>query len=305
MNVLITGGTGFVGSYLFDYLSKNKNYNVFVSSRRRIENAIRLDLLDLYDIKTALLEYEFEKIFHLTAQSSVQLSFKDPFTTLFDNINTTINLLKVIYDEKLKTKIVLASTSEVYKTSDNELTEDSLFEPRNPYAISKIVTDYLVKNISKDFKMNVTLLRLFNHTGPGQSDNFVISSFSRQLAEIKLGLKEPIIKVGNLDVVRDFVDVRDVVRAYEIVSNEESYGEVYNVCSGNSYKIKELLKKLIEISGLDIKIKVDPNRLRKSDIPKFVGSYEKINKKFGWKPEIPIETTLEDMYYWWLEHLRN
>jgi len=303
--VLITGGTGFVGSYLFDYLSKNKNYDVFVSSRRNIEKAIRLDLLDIYEIRKTFMEYEFDKIFHLTSQSSVHLSFKNPFSTLYDNINTTLNLLKIIYESKLNTKVVLASTSEVYKTSEKELTEDSSFEPRNPYAISKIIVDYFSKNISKDFKMNVTLLRLFNHSGPGQIDNFVLSSFSRQLAEIKLGLREPVIKVGNLDVYRDFIDVRDVVRAYEMVSNEISYGEVYNVCSGYSYKIRELLDKLIEISGLEVKVEIDKSRVRKSDIPKFVGSYHKINNDFGWSPEIKIERTLEDMYLWWLENLRN
>ena len=148
--VLITGGTGFVGSYLFDYLSKNKNYDVFVSSRRNIEKAIRLDLLDIYEIRKTFMEYEFDKIFHLTSQSSVHLSFKNPFSTLYDNINTTLNLLKIIYESKLNTKVVLASTSEVYKTSEKELTEDSSFEPRNPYAISKIIVDYFSKNISKD-----------------------------------------------------------------------------------------------------------------------------------------------------------
>ena len=302
--ILITGGTGFVGSYLSKHLSDK--YEVFLSSRKQVaQNILHLDLKDIELTKNIFESYRFEKIFHLTSQSSVHLSFKKPFETLYDNINTTLNLLKVVSELDYEPKVILASTSEVYKVSETELTEDSVFEPRNPYAISKIVTDYLVRNISKEFNIHSILLRLFNHTGPGQTDTFVLGSFSKQLAEMKLGLKEPIIQVGNLDVKRDFIDVRDVCRAYDLVSDDDSTGEAYNVCSGNEYVVKELLDMLIEISGLDVKVEVDPSRLRKIDIPTFYGSYKKIKESFGWEPQIPIKQTLQDMFNWWIENLRN
>lgn len=303
MSILITGGTGFVGRYLCQYLSKDNV--VYISSRSYHPNAIQLDLKNIKKSRNIFQDFKFDKIFHLTAQSSVHLSFKQPFDTLYDNINTTLNLLKIVSELDYKPKVILASTAEVYKVSNNELTEDSNFEPKSPYSISKIVTDYLVRNISKDFDIHTVLLRLFNHTGPGQSDTFVLGSFSKQLAEMKLGLREPIIKVGNLEAKRDFIDIRDVCEAYNMVSNDDSIGEAYNVCSGNEYKIKDLLQTLIKISGLDVKVEIDSARLRKVDIPTFFGSYKKIKDKFKWEPHISIEQTLQDMFDWWIENLRN
>ena len=303
--VLITGGTGFAGSHLVDYL-KTQGDTVYITSRTRTDiNIINLDLLKIEDIEKTLIDYQFDKIFHLTAQSSVNLSWKMPFQTLYDNINCTINLLKAIHELKLTTRIILASTCELYKTTNERIYETHPIEPRNPYGYSKLVTDYLVSGISKDFKLNTTLLRLFNHVGPGQTDTFVLPSFTKQVAEIKMGLKEPVISVGNLEIKRDFVDVRDVCRAYSLVSNQDAYGEVYNVCSGKEYCLRDLLGKIINIAGIDVQVVVDPNKVRKVDIPTFYGSYDKINKVFGWEPYYTIEQTLADMYNWWLENLRN
>lgn len=305
MKVLVTGGSGFAGTHLVNYLEKQGD-DVYVTSRNKTgKNIITLDLLKIDDIKNILQEYNFDKIFHLTAQSSVNISWKMPFTTLFDNINCTLNLLKAVNDLQLKTRIILASTCELYKATNEMITESHPIEPRNPYGYSKLVTDYLVTGISQDFKLNTTLLRLFNHIGPGQTDNFVLASFTKQIAEIKLGLKEPIMEVGNLDIRRDFVDVRDVCKAYHLVSTSDAYGQVYNVCSGNEYKLRDLLNLIIKISGLEVEVIVDPNRVRKVDIQTFYGSYKKINKMFGWEPEITIEQTLTDMYNWWLENLKN
>ena len=305
MKILITGGTGFIGQYLYSHLSSNKENDIYISSRKKVGD-IYIKYNNYEELKNILESYKFDKIFHLTAQSSVSLSWKIPFETLYDNINDTINLLNAVTKiQNYQPKILLASTAEIYAVQNEAMTEDSPLGPRNPYAYSKLVTDYFVTGISKDFNLNTVLARLFNTMGPGQTDVFVISSFAKQLAEIKLKLRENTIFVGNLAIFRDFIDVRDVVRAYDMISNEESFGEVYNICSGKPYKISDILDTLVKISGLSVNIELDKNRLRKTDIPIFYGSYEKINKKFGWKPQIPMEQTLEDMYNWWIDNLRG
>ena len=303
-NILITGGTGFVGTHLSKYLSHK--HEVYVTSRKKVgKNIFNVDLKDIETIKMIFKSYKFEKIYHLSSQSSVYMSLKKPFETMYNNINSSLNLLKVVNELNYNPKVILASTSEIYKVSDNELIEESDFEPRNPYAISKITTDYFVRNIAKEFNINISILRLFNHIGPGQTDAFVLGSFSKQLAEIKLGLRDPIIKVGNLNIKRDFIDVRDVCRAYDLVSEEKDFGEAYNVCSGKEYILNDLLNMLIEISGLDVKIEIDKQRLRKNDISTFFGSYKKIKENFGWEPQIPINQTLQDMFDWWINEFKG
>lgn len=306
MKILITGGNGFVGKNLANYLEEFDN-DVYISSRRHlnIEKCIKIDFSDISEISFKLNHHNFDQIFHLSAQSSVGVSFKYPFNTMRDNINSVINLLEVVKDLKNKPKVVIAGTSEVYTNKECPVTEESVLDPRSPYTVSKLSTDHFVRLMSKELGINCTLLRLFNHTGAGQNDKFVIPTFAKQLAEIKLGLKEPIIKVGNLDAERDFTDVRDVCRAYRMVSTVEEYGEFYNVCSGRPRKIKDLLDKLIDVSGVNVTVEVDPARLRPIEVPVYYGLYEKINKKFGWEPTIAIETTLQNIFNYWISELEK
>jgi len=300
--VLITGGRGFVGQYLKEYL-ENKGHNVYVSSRKNLEEkCIKLNLNNIEEVEFKLNAEQFDKIFHLSAQSSVAVSFKYPFSTMRDNITSTINLLEVIHKLNKKPKLVIAGTSEIYTNKECPVKESSSLEPRSPYAISKLATDQFITMMCKELKINSTILRLFNHTGPRQAEKFVIPTFSNQLAQIKRGEKEPIIKVGNLGAERDFTDVRDVLTAYDLVSDREEYGEVYNVCSGKPIKVQYLLDKLIEISGLNVKIEVDPARLRPIEIPVYYGNCDKI-KNIGWNPIIPIEQTLKDAYEHWLKNI--
>ena len=303
MKTLITGAKGFVGQHLTEYL-RYKDYELYTSSRSFGNADIELDLKDYTKAKNILDNYKFDVIFHLSAQSSVHRSFQKPFNTMEDNIISTLNLLKIVHELNLETKVVIAGTSEIYKTSVKPMSEESAIEPRSPYTVSKLAIDYFTRVIAEHLNINVTVLRLFNHTGPGQSTEFVLSSFAQQLAMIKLDKQENVIKVGNLEVQRDFTDVRDVVRAYDLVCKEKEYGECYNVCSNNAYNISDLLSKLIEISNLDVKVEVDSSRLRANDIPYYYGNYDKILAKHGWMPEIPIHKTLEDLYVYWLNQCK-
>lgn len=301
--ILITGGTGFVGKHLAKHLEKEND--VYISSRKIIgKKCIKLNLASLEESRTILNDYKFDKIFHLSAQPSVHISWEKPFETVQGNVNTTLNLIKIISEDLQNTKLVLAGTSEIYKTSDEKMTEENIIDPRSPYTISKLTIDYFVRLMSTFLRLNCTILRLFNHTGPGQSTEFVLSNFANQLAKIKLGKQEPIVKVGDLNVSRDFVDVRDVVKAYDLVSKSNEHGIVYNVCSGNLYNIGELLDILIGTAKIKVKIEIEQSRLRKIDVPFYFGSYEKIYLKYGWEPKIQINQTLEDLYNWWLEELK-
>lgn len=320
MKVLITGGTGFVAPHLKELLSKD---NEVITSSRSSKEHLKLDLCDYGSSRRVLIENKFEKIFHLGLQSSVHVSFEHPFDTMRENITSTMNLLKIA--KELDCKVIFAGTSEVYKskhfalTKDTDisfdsdyalrftlsLTEESDIDCSSPYALSKLTIDKFVKMLAERLKLKIAILRLFNHTGPGQSNKFALSNFACQLAKISLKLQEPVIKVGNLDVFRDFSDVRDVVRAYSMVSNDVLYGDIFNVCSGTSYKLRGLLDRLITISGVDVEIKTDENLLRRKDVEFYCGNANKIKQRFGWVPEIKIEKTLGDLYKWWLSKLQE
>lgn len=302
MRVLITGGTGFVGRHLQRQLQSK--HEVLISSRGQTgNNIINLDLLNSQETLNILGQYSFDIIYHLASQSSVHHSFKNPFTTISDNITSTLNLLKSADSLRIPPKIILASSGEIYKSKNTSIHEEDPLEPRSPYSISKLIPERLATHSKLLKHTQVTSLRLFNHTGPGQSDNFVLGSFSKQIALIKKGQMAPILKVGNLKASRDFIDVRDVCNAYELVSQENQSGQVYNVCSGKPYVIQDLLNKLIEISGVNVQIETGPKNMRPSDIPLFRGDNKKFSDKFSWQPKINIDTTLSDMLDWWETNL--
>jgi GDP-4-dehydro-6-deoxy-D-mannose reductase len=295
--IIITGMSGFIGGWLQKLLKEDGKNSVIGLSHKNC------NLKDYYDIRFELDKIKPDVVFHLASQASPYVSWKSPYLTVEDNVVSTLNIMRCA--EEMKFKLVIAGSSEIYDPKTEKLNEASKIHPRNPYGISKATVDYLAQIIAPEKKINATLLRSFNNIGPGQSDMFVVSTFSKQLALIKLEKKEPEILVGNLDARRDFVDVRDAVRAFKLVSELEEYGECYNVCSGKSYKIEWILEQLIKISGLDVTIKYDFNRSRPSDIPVFIGDFSKLNKKVGWQPTIPIEQTLSDSYNHWLQKLKE
>lgn len=299
MRALITGVNGFVGPYLKEHLLEN-NFEVYgtdISSGRDVD--YKIDLLDSKEVEDLVLKTKPDFIFHLAAQSSVKLSWSKPKLTMEVNVNGTKNLLEAALKSNIKPNMLVVSSSEVYGIPKKiPITEEHELKAFNPYAESRlkqeeICEDYLKKGLK------VIISRSFSHTGPGQLPVFVIPDFAKQIAEIEKGLREPVIDVGNLDVIRDFSDVRDIVRAYLSVIKKGKFGEIYNICSGKGTKLNDALNTLLSFSKKEIIVKVDKNKFRKSDLPVLVGDNSKLKKETGWHPKIPFEQTLKDTLNYW------
>ena len=322
--VLITGITGFVGSHLADYiLEKHPKVKIIGLARWRsptdnighILDKIKLmygDLVDYPSLKTMLSEEKPDAIFHLAAQSYVPYSYKAPVATLESNIIGTCNLLEVVKEFKLEQKynpvIHICSSSEVYgqvQKGETPIKEINPFRPASPYAVSKVGEDMLAKQYWDSWKIQTIRTRMFTHTGPRRGSVFVVSNFARQIAAIEAGLKKPVVKVGNLDSIRTFTDVRDAVHAYWLLVTKCPPGEVYNIGGVETMKVGEMLDTLLKMSKVKkIKVEVDPSRLRPSDVTLQIPSTEKFNKETGWKPEIKFEKTLKDTLNYWRDYFK-
>jgi len=315
MKVLITGISGFAGSHLAEYLLAEGKYEVAgtIKWRSRLDNIngimdkIKLydcDIKDAFAVRTVLSSVQPEYIFHLAAQSFVQFSWRTPAETLSTNIIGEVNVFEAIREMKSEPRIHVAGSSEEYGLVFPEevpIKEENPLRPLSPYGVSKVAQDLLGYQYYKSYNLAIVRTRAFNHTGPRRGDVFATSNFARQIAEIEKGKKPPVIKVGNLEAVRDFTDVRDVARAYFLALEKGKAGEVYNIASGKGYKIKEILDRLLSLSRTKVKIELDQERLRPSDVELLIGSVEKFKKATGWKPEITLEKTLKDLLDYWRE----
>ncbi len=314
---LITGITGFAGSYLAEFLL-NKNQEVYGLSNNtenldnvlKIKNKIRLfkvDLLEKPKIEKIVEKIRPNYIFHLAAQSLSPLSVAQPKQTFDINFIGTYNLLEAVRQSKIDCVIQLACSSEEYGLvypNEVPIKEENTLRPLTPYAVSKIAVDFLGYQYSKSYGLKIIRIRAFNHEGPRRGELFVTSAFARQIALIEKGLQEPVIKVGNLEAKRDFTDVRDMVRAYYLSVLKCKPGEVYNVCSGKAWEIKEVLDYLLSLSKVKgIRIKKDPKRMRPSDLPILLGDYSKFFTTTGWKPKINFKVTLRDTLNYWRERV--
>ena len=319
--VLITGITGFVGSHLAEYiLADHPEVKIIGLARWRSskENIVGIlgkiklvygDLVDFPSVSALLTAEKPDAIFHLAAQSYVDFSFIAPVMTLENNVIGTANLLEAIKTLKLSTGydpvVHICSSSEVYgQVKENEvpITEMNTFRPASPYAVSKTGEDMLALQYWLSWKVKTIRTRMFTHTGPRRGEVFAESNFAKQVAAIEAGAQPPVVKVGNLNSVRTFADVRDTVRAYWELVNKCTPGEVYNIGGVETMTVGEMLNKLIAMSTKkDIKIEVDPARLRPSDVTLQIPSIDKFVKETGWKPAISFDTTLKDMLNFWRE----
>ncbi|MBU0504073.1 MAG: GDP-mannose 4,6-dehydratase [Candidatus Omnitrophota bacterium] len=317
MKVLITGIAGFAGSHLADYLLGMGNVRVFgvdLSASNTLNIRQNLDRIKLYraDLRDSVKVYNIiakvrpEFIFHLAGQSFPAGSWAKPMDSLLNNISGTLNILEAVKKAELGSRIHIACSSEEYGGSENKkkpLKESNIFMPLSPYAVGKIAQDMLGFQYYKAFNMFIVRTRAFNHIGPRLADNFAASSFAKQIALIEKDKQPPFIYSGNLDVLRDFTDVRDVVKGYWLSLLKGNPGEVYNICSGTGYKIRDILDILLSFSDKKIKIKVDKLRLRRSDVLTVIGDNSKFIRKTGWKPRIPIWDTLRDILDYWRQRV--
>ena len=305
MRVLITGASGFVGRYLSAYLLSKKNVKVYGLIRARSKNSlmpgvipVRADLLSKTSMLRLLRKIKPDRIYHLAAQSSVGRSWKEPKKTFEVNVGGTRSLLEAARLVCPGARILLACSADEYGASGRlypKVPEDAPLEPLNPYGVSKLVQDLLGRHYFSIYGLPIVRMRAFNHVGPGQATTFVVASFARQVADILAGRQKPEIKVGNLKVVRDFSDVRDVVRAYYLALEKGKAGEAYNVASGRPRRVADILQYYLRASSVKIKVYRDRTRLRASDIPRLVGDPRKLERATGWRPRIRFETTLCDI----------
>lgn len=318
MRVLITGITGFTGSHLAEYILANHpgtRVSGLVRWRSNMDNIIHIqgkielheaDLKDIVSLKKALAEIKPERIFHLAAQSYVPASWKLPVETFAINAIGQINLFEALLSLKLNPKIQVAGSSEEYGQVYPEeipMKETNPLRPLSPYAVSKVAQDLLAYQYFKSYGLRTVRTRGFNHTGPRRGDVFVTSNFAKQIVEIEKGKKEPVIHVGNLEAKRDFTDVRDIVRAYWLAAEKGEEGEVYNIGSGKSLAMKEMLDMLLSLSKAKVKVQVDPERLRPSDVPILLSDCSKFKSLTGWRPQIPLEQTFKDLLNYWRERV--
>ncbi len=302
MRALVTGASGFVGHYLVAAL-RNEDAEVFAcGAPRDAGEGLTIDLADVATLRAAVHAARPTHVFHLAAQTFVPDSLGSPEVTYRANVIGTALVAQAIREyaaaNATMPRLLFTSSAEVYGARahrDFPLQESLDLRPANPYAASKAAAEAILLGESRSFGLDVVVARAFNHIGPGQSDRFVVPSFAAQLARIARGAS-PVLLVGNTDVARDFLDVRDVVRAYVALSRDGERGEIYNVCSGNAVSIRDVLRELVTIARVPVEIREDPSRLRPSDAPIFVGSARKLRERTGWEPEIALGRSLRDVY---------
>ena len=324
---LITGITGMVGSHLADYLLENTDWKVYGFCRwnddltnikhllKRINDGDRVELIygdinDFSSISKAIKLSRPDYVFHLAAQSYPQTSFLAPVETLQTNIIGTTNLLESIYLSSFDPIVHVCSSSEVFGRVSKEnlpIKENCKFHPASPYAISKVGTDLIGRYYAEAHNMKVMTTRMFTHTGPRRGDVFAESTFAKQISMIEAGLLDPVLKVGNLDSLRTWSDVRDAVRAYYmLVTVNPIPGEYYNIGGEFSCSVRDMLSYLLSLSSVsNIEISVDESRLRPIDADLQVPCTDKFKSHTGWSPEISFETTMRDLLDYWRDRVKK
>lgn len=314
MKYLITGFSGFVGRHFLSYLEGlNVQVSVLGIDRdpvsynfdkfRNVDCSFQTaDLLQSHEWEPIIDAFQPDYIVHLASFSSVAFSWKNPIESFANNTNVFLNLLEKVRKTHPKCRVLSIGSSEEYgNCSQNQLplTEETPLNPVSPYAVARVSQELLSKVYVDGFGCNIVMTRSFNHIGPGQLDSFVISSFAKQLVAIKNNCVEPVLMTGDTTIVRDFVDVRDVVRAYDELLKRGRSGQIYNICSGRGVTLKHVIERMADILGVSVTQKVDANLVRPNDNKKIFGSLDKISKEIGWKPCIPLDESLRDILEYW------
>jgi len=311
--VLITGASGFVGGHLAEHLVDKGEYDIHGTyltedslQTSPVKDTIHFTQADLQDkdqVESLIASIKPDWVFHLAAQASVPQSFKDPIGTFHSNIDVQLHLFEALREQELlDTRVLVVGSAEEYGyVTEEDLPVDELtpLRPASPYSVSKIAQDFLGFQYALAYKMPMIRVRPFNHVGPRQAPGFAVSDFSKYIAEVEKGLKDPVMKVGNMQAKRDFTDVRDMVKAYVLLMEMGEVGEIYNIGSGKSHAIQEVFETLASFSTSQITLESDPSKFRPSDIPEIVVDNTKVASLTGWKAEIPFEKTLKDTLDYW------
>ena len=311
---LVTGFSGFVAKHFLDFLDEQKgttyvlgvdihppefNIHEFKDVRCSFEQT---DLLNKDQVDNIIYQFQPDYILHLASFSSVAFSWKNPVASFANNTNIFLNLLEQVRRMNLDCRILSIGSSEEYgnvNEADIPLHEDHLLNPISPYAVARVSQEMLSKIYVDGYGMDIVMTRSFNHIGPGQKDLFVISSFAKQLVDLSKQEGDKELITGDTSIIRDFVDVRDVVRAYYLLFKKGKKGEVYNICSGDGTTLKELIDKMADILNVNITTKVNENLIRPNDNRIIIGSNKKIKQDTGWQKEITLENSLEDIILYW------
>jgi GDP-4-dehydro-6-deoxy-D-mannose reductase len=311
VRVLVTGIAGFAGAWLAQYLLTVPDLAVHgIIHRhdrriRHVQDQITLhrgDLRNAVWVDEVIRQIQPDYLLHLAAWSDVGGSWQQPWVAYELNIQCQLNLLESLRRAAPQCRTLIVASNEVYglvQPEDIPIDEETPFRPNSPYGVSKIAQDMMGLQYWHNYQLPIVRVRSFNHIGPGQSEDFVASAFARQIAEIEAGKRDPRLRVGNLEAVRDFTDVRDVVRAYWLAICQGEAGKVYNVGSGEGHTVRWILNTLLSLSSMSIQIEADPNRLRPSDVPKSVCDNRRLIAATGWQPEIDLCQSLREILNGW------
>jgi GDP-4-dehydro-6-deoxy-D-mannose reductase len=263
----------------------------------------KLDLLDGDGITKIVARFKPKFILHLASFSSVAFSWSNPVNSFQNNTNIFLNVLEAVHSVKIGTRILSVGSSEEYgdlAEGQSKFSEDDTLHPVSPYAVARVSQEMLSKVYTKGYGLDIVMTRSFNHIGPGQKEIFVVASFAKRLVEMKKqGATSPKLMTGDISLIRDFVDVRDVVRAYDGLLKKGKKGEIYNICGGVGYSLKELVQQMASILDMEVLTEVDEKLIRPNDNKVIIGSNEKIKRSIGWAPEIPMRRSLEDVINFW------
>ncbi len=296
--LFLTGETGFVGKIfhgMAEEIATQYGWEL-------IPAPAKYDLLDSASLNRLLRQVRPDGVIHLAGQSFVPDAIKNPMRTLQVNLVGTLHLLQALKRNKFAGDFLYVSSSDIYgqvTAAELPIQETQPTRPHNPYAMSKSAAEMLCFQWSCSEPWRIVIARPFNHIGPGQRKEFVVPSIAREIARIRLGISEPVINVGDIDVTRDFLDVRDLARAYLGLLSTGENGGIYNVCSGRETRIRDIIEKLARIGGIDVEIMQDPERFRPSDQRQVRGDNGKLRAATGWQPQIPLDQSLRDVLSYW------
>lgn len=310
MRALITGATGFAGSFLVEecLAAGWEVHGTALERHPAAASGVTLHSVDLRDVGVVarlLGDVAPDRVFHLAGQASVGAAWADPASTLTDNLLISFSVLDAVRAQAPTARVLVVGSSEEYGVvppEDLPVRESQPLRPVDPYGVSKVAVDYLALQQHLAHGLHVVRMRPFNHIGPRQRQGFVVADWAAQLAAIERGEAEPVLHVGNLDVARDFTDVRDIVRGYRLALEGGAPGSVYNICSGEAVRIGDLLRLLLASCAVEVRVEQDPAKQRPADVAIRLGSYDALRAATGWRPQIPLARTLADTLDYWRRH---